>query len=113
VAEHRGGRHHPHHDLLFDTWSYVTGAPMRLAKLREVLSGMPSTVFRVKGFVHAAEEPRSRLVLQLVGRRATITPTRWPDGAIPRTRIVLIARHDTVNFDAIGKELDQCHACNA
>ena len=64
-------------------------------------------------FVFAVEEPGRRLVLQLVGRRATITPIPWPQGATPRTRIVLISRHNTVNFDAIGKALDRCRASTA
>lgn len=71
-----GGEHRRRdHDLMFDMWSFTTKSPVRLQMMQQVLPRLPSTVFRVNGCVHSREEPQSRLVLQLVGRRATITPS--------------------------------------
>ena len=83
---------------------------MKLGLIQQLLSHLPSTLFRVKGFVHAVEEPQSRMVLQMVGRRATISPTRsWGDET-PQTRLVFISRHETVNFAAMEKALKNCQA---
>jgi len=100
--------HHHEHDLMFDTWAFTSDTPMKLGLLQQLLGHLPSTLFRVKGFVHAAEEPQSRMVLQMVGRRATISPTRsWGDDT-PCTRLVFISRHGTVNFAAMEKALNNC-----
>lgn len=106
-------QHAHEHDLLFDTWSFTSASPMQLALLQGLLAHLPSTVFRAKGFVHAVEEPQNRMVLQLVGRRVTITPTpSWGD-ATPQTRLVFISRHETVNFAALQKALESCEVKSA
>jgi G3E family GTPase len=105
---HDHSHHDQHHDLMFDTWTFTSTTPMHLELIRQLLGHLPSTLFRIKGFVHAVEEPQSRMVLQLVGRRATISPTRsWGDET-PQTRLVFIGRHATVNFAAIEKALKNC-----
>jgi G3E family GTPase len=104
------GGHPPdnHHDLWFDTWTFVSDEPLSLAWFQQILMGLPTTVFRAKGFVYAREEPESRLVVQLVGRRATISPTgTWGDDH-PQTRLVFISRHGTVNYPAIEQALRKC-----
>ena len=70
---HDHSHHDQHHDLMFDTWTFTSDIPMKLGLIQQLLSHLPSTLFRIKGFVHAVEEPQSRMVLQLVGRRATYT----------------------------------------
>ena len=76
-----------------------------MALVQELLKHLPSTLFRVKGFVYAIEEPESRMVVQLVGRRATVTPTRSWGAEQPQTRLIFISRHSTVNYPAIEKAL--------
>jgi G3E family GTPase len=106
-----GAHDHSHdhdHSLAFDTWAFTSDTPMQMGMLQQVLAHLPPTVFRAKGFVHAAEKPLRRLVLQLVGRRATVTVS-GPWGDEPKkTRLVFIARHGTVNFTAVEKALVGC-----
>jgi len=59
--------HDHEHELLFDTWTYTSDAPLQMALMQQILKHLPSTVFRVKGFVYAIEEPESRMVVQLHG----------------------------------------------
>lgn len=104
---------HDHEDeLLFDTWTYTSDAPLQMALMEQILKHLPSTVFRVKGFVYAVEEPETRMVVQLVGRRATVTPTRNWGTEQPQTRLVFISRHGTVNYPAIEKAMNRCQAVN-
>jgi G3E family GTPase len=81
-----------------------------MAWLQQILTHLPTTVFRMKGFVHSDEEPERRTVVQLVGRRATLTPSRSWGSEVPRTRLVFISRRDTVNYRAIEQALDRSQA---
>jgi G3E family GTPase len=102
---------HDHdHTLAFDTWTFASETPMELGVLQQVLTHLPQTVFRAKGFIHAIEKSQRRLVFQLVGRRATVTVSGpWGDQT-PQTRLVFIARHGTVNVAAVDKALNGCKA---
>jgi G3E family GTPase len=100
--------HDHEHELLFDTWTYTSDAPLQMALMQQILKHLPSTVFRVKGFVYAIEEPESRMVVQLVGRRATVTPTRTWGDVQPQTQLIFISRHGTVNYPAIEKAMNSC-----
>lgn len=111
VSTETGLQSHNHdhdHRLQFDIWTYASDVPMQMGLVQQVLSRLPSTVFRVKGFVHRIEEPQSRFVLQLVDRRVTVTPTRYWGTEQPQTLLVFISRHDTVNFTAIEQVLNGC-----
>jgi len=106
------GEHaHDHdHTLAFDTWTFESDTPMETGLLEQVLTHLPETVFRAKGFVHAVEKPHRRLVFQLVGRRATVSGGEpWGDES-PQTRLVFIARRGTVNIAAVEKALRGCKA---
>ncbi|TWU28896.1 CobW family GTP-binding protein [Novipirellula artificiosorum] len=106
-GDHTSSAHH-HHDLQFETWSYESSEPMNLGLLQQLLNHLPSTLFRAKGFVYAADKPNSRLLLQLVGRRAVLSVDRpWGDSP-PQTRLVFIARSETCDFDAIQRVLESC-----
>jgi G3E family GTPase len=106
-SEAPGHDHGPEYDIGFDTWTYTAEAPLSMAWLQQIITHLPSTVFRMKGFVHTFEEPGRRTVVQLVGRRATLTPSRsW--GVDERlTRLVFISRQGTVNYPAIEQALDR------
>jgi G3E family GTPase len=110
TTEAHGHEHDREHALAFDTWTYASDTPMELGMLQQVLTHLPETVFRAKGFIHAIEKPQRRLVFQLVGRRATVTVSGpWADET-PRTRLVFIARRGAVNVAAVEKALNGCKA---
>ena len=93
---------------MFDTWSYESDSPLQLGLLQQVLRHLPNTVYRAKGFVYAAEKPHRRLVLQLVGRRATIAVDKpWEEQKL-QTRLVFIAGSGTCNVSAIEQALNAC-----
>ena len=102
------GHHEHHHDHVFETWSYKSDIPLQLGLLQQLLSHLPKTLYRAKGFVYAAEKPHRRLVLQLVGRRATIAvDTPWEEQR-PQTRLVFIGGSGTCNVSAIRQVLNAC-----
>jgi G3E family GTPase len=110
-ADHKHDHDHDHtHTLAFETMTFTTDIPMELGLLEQVLRHMPPTVFRVKGFVYGNEKPLRKMIFQMVGRRLTVTVSKlWGDEK-PQTRLVFIAKNNTVNFSAIQKALNGCKA---
>ena len=101
---------HDDHGQAFSTWSYETEQPLSLEALRESASRLPVNVYRCKGIVHSAEAPHRRAVLQVVGKRVDISlEDAWGDRR-PRTRIVAIGAHRTLETDALRERFDRCKA---
>ena len=100
--------HHHDHGLAFETWTYTSPKPLRLGLLQQLLQNLPPALLRAKGFVYAADKPHRRILLQLVGRRATLAVKgSWTEKP-PQTQLVFIARSGTCDFDAIEAALDRC-----
>jgi G3E family GTPase len=102
---------HKHgHSNVFSTVSYETDRPLILERLREVLRTLPGNVYRLKGFVHNADMPYHRAVVQVVGRRVDITiHDEWGDRT-PRTEMVAIGAADSL---ATGFLEELCSSCMA
>jgi len=96
------------HGVPFDTWAFTSMAPIELGLLQEVIGSLPREVFRVKGFIHAAERPATRLTLNLVGRRATISSSGSWGTEQPQTRLVFISRQGTVSYPGLHMALEGC-----
>ncbi len=101
---HDHEHHHKHnHGSFFSTWSYTRDAPLqRKALERMIKRELPSNIYRCKGFVYLDDDPNSRYLLQVVGRRVELTKDRPWGGEDPANRIVAIAHKTT---------LDQAHLC--
>ncbi len=80
----------PEHDLQHRTWTLVRSAPVARAAIERWARRIGGRIFRAKGFVHLAEAPSRRHLLQLVGRRWTLEEAGpWAEGEAA-TRIVCI-----------------------
>jgi G3E family GTPase len=55
-----------------------------------VPDSLPEDILRAKGFVHLAEEPQRRHLLQLVGRRWKLSSGEPWGAVVPETRLVFI-----------------------
>ena len=102
-------REHKHaHGIEFETWTYESREPLSIEALQIFLKHVPKSVYRIKGFVYAAEKPYKRILLQLVGRRATIAVTGNWEEELKQTRLVFVAKKETINFKAIEGALNEC-----
>jgi G3E family GTPase len=103
---------HQHEDRphAFSTWSYETEQPLSLEALREVASRLPVNIYRCKGVVHSAEAPHRRAVLQVVGKRVDISLEDDWSSCAPRTRIVAIGAHRTLDDATLRESFDRCRA---
>jgi G3E family GTPase len=102
--------HHGKHTNAFSTWNYETGQPLSLGALREVASRLPVNIYRCKGVIHSADAPDRRAVLQVVGKRVNISMENEWGSRTPRTQIVAIGTHATMDGDALREQFDRCLA---
>lgn len=81
---------HPHEDQ-FQRWQFFAAdRPFDGQALRQVMDAMPAGVLRAKGILWLADEPNRRMLLQMVGRRWTITDdTDWQRQQ-PSSRLVVL-----------------------
>lgn len=112
---HEAGEHehaHSGHDSVFSTWSYRSEAPLRQAALERVIDNLPPTIYRAKGVVWLHENPVRKVVLQVVGKRASLSLGElWPAdaaGAPRETRLVVIGAHGTLDPARLQAVFDGC-----
>lgn len=78
------------HDDAYETWTFRRREPIHAADVHAMLDALPDGVLRAKGFVHVADDPARRYLLQLVGKRWTLSPgDPWGDG-VRETKVVFI-----------------------
>ncbi|KAB8140591.1 GTP-binding protein [Chloroflexia bacterium SDU3-3] len=92
------------HASVFASWSFEVDRPFAFHALQRALSDLPDGVYRAKGVLWLNDQPKRRIVLQVVGRRVNLIPAEpWGDQA-PRSRLALIgtpASVDPVQLQAL------------
>ena len=103
--------HRHDHGGMFSTWSYTGDRPFaRKAIERMIKRELPANIYRCKGIVFLADDPTTRYVLQVVGRRVELLAERaWGRGT-PQNRIVAIAHRATLDPDHLNGLFDACAA---
>ena len=85
---------HAHAHRGYVTHTTRLSSPLSLERLRQVGTELPPSVYRAKGFVHLADKPDHKLVLQVVGRRAALSlGPPWGDED-KATTIVFVGNED-------------------
>lgn len=92
---------------LFDTMTWVSDDPLDLEAFHKAMQHLPPQVYRLKGFVFAAERPGTRLLVQMVGRRGSIEPFGEATEA-PRNELVAIMKAGTLSPRAFDAVFDAC-----
>ena len=111
VHDTEGNHHHHNHDdhtLIFDTWSFSEEAPMDRYRLMQELADLPTSVYRVKGFVHARDVPDHEVVVHVAGRRVhQYRGKPWSD-RIRKTQLVIIANQGQLSHEHLRERLIVC-----
>ncbi|GAB4194189.1 MAG: GTP-binding protein [Roseiflexaceae bacterium] len=97
----------PDHTARFRSWSYQSNRPFRTSTLRQALLELPAQVFRAKGVLALTTPADRRAILQLVGRRITLTPGEPWSEIIPQTQLILIGGPD-LETEPLQRLFDQC-----
>jgi len=104
---HAGHEHADHNHPSFETWSWQGEAAIHGAGLVEALKELPAGIVRAKGLLHLREDPASRFVLQVVGRRFSVLPDRpWRDDT-PASQLVVIGLPGSVDKRWLAAKLER------
>ncbi len=104
---HAGHEHADHDHPSFETWSWQGEAAIHGAGLVEALKELPAGIVRAKGLLHLREDPASRYVLQVVGRRFIVLPDRpWRDDT-PASQLVVIGLPGSVDKRWLAAKLER------
>ena len=108
---HDAHRDNHEHGARFGTQNYTDDRPLSRRSLERMIKReLPAGIYRCKGFVHLADDPTNRYVLQVVGRRADLVVDRPWGTDLPQNRIVAIAHHSTEAADELAGLLGDCVA---
>ncbi|MDX2078397.1 MAG: GTP-binding protein [bacterium] len=106
--EHDDHEHTHDHSTVFSTWSWATDKALSLQKLREMFEELPTTIYRAKGVIYLADVPNRLVVLQMVGKRASLTIAGEWGADVPRTQIVMISSFGGIHSDTLRAQLEGC-----
>ena len=87
--------------------------PLALEPLYALCQQLPAGVFRAKGFLHLADVPDRRVLLQVVGRRVQFSKGEPWRGETPASRILLIGAGGGLESGALSERFEACLARNA
>ena len=108
--------HHQHtdHTLAFSTWSWRSSQPVSFRALQRMVDRLPEAIYRAKGIFFLADAPGQKGILQVVGRRASLTLAQ--DGreyAAPHSQLVVIGAAGSVDGESLNLHMEACLAVNA
>jgi G3E family GTPase len=95
---------------MFRSWSVTSDALLDPGRLVAMIERLPAGVLRAKGVLWLADRPDRRTVLQMVGRRWSLTADRPWGEAAPRSELVVIATAGAVRAPDLGRGLEACRA---
>jgi len=93
--------------LLFDVWTYTSPIPIRVTSIQALMNRLPDDIYRVKGFLHLAERPKIKTILQKVGHRMTLSGRGTWSGT-PQTWLVFVGSKGSLDEDALKAEMNSC-----
>jgi G3E family GTPase len=69
---------------------------------------LPASIYRCKGILYAADNPRKRITLQIVGRRTEISELDEWGERTPHTKIVAIGSANEIDPDSLTTLFESC-----
>ena len=100
----------PKHTQAFATWSYESEAALSLEKVTHAVKNLPIGIFRAKGIIACNREPKTRAVLNMVGKRVDISMEKNLRDRNELTRIVTIGTPGAMTTDKLYELFKQCVA---
>jgi G3E family GTPase len=114
----RGAHDHDHHDdehnyhdhaQRFHTWQWHSDKPLDLAALQRFLDDLPTSVYRLKGLAYVRDLPDAALIVQVAGRRASLSQGQPWGAQPPATQLVMISETEA-DTEALRTRLEACLA---
>jgi len=96
------------HSRDFATCSWVSDVPLGFKRIYATFKSLDTGIFRAKGFLNVGEVPDKCVILQMVGRRITLSKGEPWGTSTPVSQIVLIGTHGCVDSQALSQLFERC-----
>ncbi len=105
--------HHTDHSTVFETWSWHSSEPLSLKAVERALKQVPASIYRMKGVLYTEDDPQTRIVMHVVGRRVTFQREESWGARAPQSHIVAIGTVGGVDANALNTLFEACLYANA
>lgn len=106
------GHQHEHadHSATFSSYTWSEDRALAFQSIYHAFKTLPLSVFRAKGILHLIDVDNKRVILQMVGKRVSLTKGEpWGD-VKPRSQIVAIGARGVINERDLDKLFTSCIA---
>ncbi len=103
---------HRDHSIIFDTWSWKSSESLSLKALKREISRLPSDIYRIKGQICLENHEGANFILQVAGKRVSISPVDNANTVNHESQIILIGKHGSVNPSILETTFERCLASN-
>ena len=105
-----GHEHHHHgdHELSYSSYSWQHDEPLGFEAAYRTFQSLPVSIFRCKGILHLHEVPDKRVILQMTGKRVTLTKGEPWDQVKPASQIVAIGAKDNLDKADLDERFCAC-----
>ncbi len=101
-------RRHADHTHSYSSYSWQCAQPLTFEAVYRAFQTLPTSVFRSKGILHIREAPDKQVIVQMTGKRVTLTKGKpWEDTA-PSSQVVAIGAHGTIDADDLNTRFMSC-----
>ena len=103
--------HHAHeHTDTFSTWHIGEGQALAFQSIYEFFKNLPHSVYRAKGFLFLSEVPERQVILQMVGKRVTLSKGETWGAKEKHSDIIFIANKEDHDQNQISEQFRSCVA---
>lgn len=113
VHDSQTTHHHHDHSVVFDTWHWTSEQPLSLRALKRVITRLPVNIYRVKGLVYFDDHPEQQMIVQVVGKRASIIPGELKSGQVRQSQLVFIGAHESISTADLAAQFERTKAGEA
>ena len=100
--------HHDDHALSYSSFSWQHDEPLGFEAAYRTFQSLPLSIFRCKGILQLHEVPDKRVILQMTGKRVTLSKGEPWDQMKPGSQIVAIGAKDKIDREDLDKRFGAC-----
>jgi G3E family GTPase len=113
IESHVHDHDHTNHSETFSSFTWMEDRVLAFQKIYQVFKTLPLSVFRAKGILHLQDVDDKRVILQMVGKRVTLSKGEAWAETKPGSQIVVIGPQGVINNEELEALFASCIADGA
>ena len=99
---------HASHVLSYSSYSWQHDEPLGFESAYRTFQSLPASVFRCKGILYIREVADKRVILQMTGKRVTLTKGEPWNKATPTSQIVALGAKNKIDAQGLEERFNAC-----